>query len=189
MSWPGLPAGWRSAPLRRCPRLWIASTGQHVGESATRRSSACRAPNPSPQPREACSQPRTRSWPTGSATCGRTGSSTTTIPLRRPEWQALRTPCRPRSPDAGPHRGRPCHEEAARRALHQPALRRAGDTSSGFLADDRSTYKDFAVLFASGEQRYLAETALSAAEVQTKRYFRPCDQGGLPLHATVNAVN
>jgi len=41
-------------------------------------------------------------------------------------------------------------------------------------ASDRSTYKDFAVLFASGEQRYLAEAALTAAGVQTKRYFRPC---------------
>ncbi len=42
--------------------------------------------------------------------------------------------------------------------------------------EDRSTYKDFAVLFASGELRYLAETALTAAAVQTKRYFRPCHQ-------------
>jgi dTDP-4-amino-4,6-dideoxygalactose transaminase len=41
---------------------------------------------------------------------------------------------------------------------------------------DRSTYKDFAVVFGTGEDRYLAETALTAAQVQTKRYFRPCHQ-------------
>jgi dTDP-4-amino-4,6-dideoxygalactose transaminase len=40
--------------------------------------------------------------------------------------------------------------------------------------EDRSTFKDFAVLFDTGEQRDLAEVALTGAEIQTKRYFRPC---------------
>lgn len=43
-------------------------------------------------------------------------------------------------------------------------------------ADDRSTYKDFAILFSSGKQRDLVESALAAVEVQTKRYFRPCHE-------------
>ena len=43
-------------------------------------------------------------------------------------------------------------------------------------AADRSTYKDFAILFDSGERRYVAETALTEAGVQTKRYFRPCHE-------------
>ena len=40
--------------------------------------------------------------------------------------------------------------------------------------EDRSTYKDFAVVFDSGETRDRVELALSTAGVQTKRYFRPC---------------
>jgi dTDP-4-amino-4,6-dideoxygalactose transaminase len=51
-----------------------------------------------------------------------------------------------------------------------------GATFQRVSVEDRSTYKDFAVLFATGEQRYLAEAALTAADVQTKRYFRPCHQ-------------
>ena len=42
--------------------------------------------------------------------------------------------------------------------------------------EDRSTFKDFAVVFASGEQRDLVEAALTAVDVQTKRYFRPCHE-------------
>ncbi len=40
--------------------------------------------------------------------------------------------------------------------------------------EDRSTYKDFAVLFETPAVRERAEAALTAAGVQTKRYFRPC---------------
>ncbi len=39
---------------------------------------------------------------------------------------------------------------------------------------DRSTFKDFAVLFPTGAARDAAEARLTAADVQTKRYFRPC---------------
>jgi dTDP-4-amino-4,6-dideoxygalactose transaminase len=39
---------------------------------------------------------------------------------------------------------------------------------------DRSTFKDFAILFENGPARDRVEAALSAADVQTKRYFRPC---------------
>jgi dTDP-4-amino-4,6-dideoxygalactose transaminase len=51
-----------------------------------------------------------------------------------------------------------------------------GVTFQRVAPDDRSTYKDFAVLFATDGQRNLAEAALTAAEIQTKRYFRPCHQ-------------
>jgi dTDP-4-amino-4,6-dideoxygalactose transaminase len=40
--------------------------------------------------------------------------------------------------------------------------------------EDRSTYKDFAVLFADQTSRDRVEAALGRASVQTKRYFRPC---------------
>lgn len=51
-----------------------------------------------------------------------------------------------------------------------------GVTFQKVSPQDRSTYKDFALLFATGQERYLVETALTAAQVQTKRYFRPCHQ-------------
>lgn len=38
---------------------------------------------------------------------------------------------------------------------------------------DRSTFKDFAILFGSGAVRDRVEAALAEAEIQTKRYFRP----------------
>lgn len=41
-------------------------------------------------------------------------------------------------------------------------------------AQDRSTYKDFAILFNSPEGRGRAEAALTSARIQTKRYFFPC---------------
>ena len=41
-------------------------------------------------------------------------------------------------------------------------------------AQDRSTFKDFAVLFATGEDRALVEATLAGQGIQTKRYFRPC---------------
>jgi dTDP-4-amino-4,6-dideoxygalactose transaminase len=43
-------------------------------------------------------------------------------------------------------------------------------------AEDRSTYKDFAVLFDSAQRSDLAEANLRSVDVQTKRYFRPCHQ-------------
>jgi dTDP-4-amino-4,6-dideoxygalactose transaminase len=39
---------------------------------------------------------------------------------------------------------------------------------------DRSTYKDFAVLFPSGAARDAVEAGLERAGIQSKRYFRPC---------------
>lgn len=39
---------------------------------------------------------------------------------------------------------------------------------------DRSTYKDFALLFDSEAARDAAEAMLSAQDIQTKRYFKPC---------------
>ena len=42
--------------------------------------------------------------------------------------------------------------------------------------EDRSTYKDLAVLFESTAQRDAVEAALAEREVQTKRYFFPCHQ-------------
>jgi dTDP-4-amino-4,6-dideoxygalactose transaminase len=43
------------------------------------------------------------------------------------------------------------------------------------IADgDRSTYKDFAVLFPAAGAREAVEKALSRAGIQSKRYFRPC---------------
>jgi dTDP-4-amino-4,6-dideoxygalactose transaminase len=39
---------------------------------------------------------------------------------------------------------------------------------------DRSTFKDFAVLFPETGLRDTVEQALTANEIQTKRYFRPC---------------
>lgn len=41
-------------------------------------------------------------------------------------------------------------------------------------ATDRSTYKDFAVLFPTADDRANVEQALQAKGIQTKRYFRPC---------------
>ena len=40
--------------------------------------------------------------------------------------------------------------------------------------EDRSTCKDFAIAFANSSLRDQVETALTAAGVQTKRYFKPC---------------
>jgi dTDP-4-amino-4,6-dideoxygalactose transaminase len=41
-------------------------------------------------------------------------------------------------------------------------------------ADDRSTFKDLAVLFTETTTRNRVELALTAAGIQTKRYFHPC---------------
>jgi dTDP-4-amino-4,6-dideoxygalactose transaminase len=39
---------------------------------------------------------------------------------------------------------------------------------------DRSTYKDFALLFANGSCRDKVEAVLTSQSIQTKRYFKPC---------------
>jgi dTDP-4-amino-4,6-dideoxygalactose transaminase len=49
-----------------------------------------------------------------------------------------------------------------------------GVTVQRVPAGTRSTYKDFAVLFADHPTRDRVEAALTADGVQTKRYFRPC---------------
>ncbi len=41
---------------------------------------------------------------------------------------------------------------------------------------DRSTYKDFALLFREGSTRNRVEAALADRGIQTKRYFRPCHE-------------
>ncbi len=41
-------------------------------------------------------------------------------------------------------------------------------------AEDRSTYKDLAVIFSTAGARNSVEAALTSAAIQTKRYFRPC---------------
>lgn len=43
-------------------------------------------------------------------------------------------------------------------------------------SQDRSTYKDFALLFDDPSVRDKVQEALRVAQVQTKRYFRPCHQ-------------
>jgi dTDP-4-amino-4,6-dideoxygalactose transaminase len=48
-------------------------------------------------------------------------------------------------------------------------------------AGDRSTYKDFALIFRDGTSRDRVETALSSRGIQTKRYFRPCHD--MPAYA------
>ena len=40
--------------------------------------------------------------------------------------------------------------------------------------EDRSTYKDLAVLFPTARARNSVESALTKEAIQTKRYFRPC---------------
>jgi dTDP-4-amino-4,6-dideoxygalactose transaminase len=49
-----------------------------------------------------------------------------------------------------------------------------GVTFQSVRPEDRSTYKDFAVLFDTPAARDAAESVLRAADIQTKRYFRPC---------------
>lgn len=54
-------------------------------------------------------------------------------------------------------------------------------------AVDRSTFKDFALLFDTSADRDRVEDALARAQVQTKRYFRPCHtQDAYLEHATVD---
>ena len=70
-------------------------------------------------------------------------------------------------------------EALERRAVHVQAYRaRLGRLAGlGFQkvrVEDRSSAKDFALLFPAPEQRDRVEAALQEASVQTKRYFRPC---------------
>lgn len=54
-------------------------------------------------------------------------------------------------------------------------LRAAGEVTVQQVAPgDRSTYKDFAVLFRNRATRDRVERALGDSRIQTKRYFRPC---------------
>jgi dTDP-4-amino-4,6-dideoxygalactose transaminase len=53
---------------------------------------------------------------------------------------------------------------------------------------DRSTYKDFAVLFADEGQRGRVEAELTAQGIQTKRYFRPCHQMTAYRHFSLQAL-
>jgi dTDP-4-amino-4,6-dideoxygalactose transaminase len=53
-------------------------------------------------------------------------------------------------------------------------LEGSGVQLQAIRASDRSTFKDFALLFDSGEVRDDAEASLTRAGVQTKRYFLPC---------------
>jgi dTDP-4-amino-4,6-dideoxygalactose transaminase len=66
-----------------------------------------------------------------------------------------------------------------RRAAHVQAYRArlgrlAGLHFQKVRAEDRSSSKDFAVLFPAPARRDRVEAALQEAAVQTKRYFRPC---------------
>lgn len=70
-------------------------------------------------------------------------------------------------------------EALAARARHVRAYRERLGAIPGVLLQrvqptDRSTYKDFAVIFSAAEDRARVEAALAAEEIQTKRYFRPC---------------
>lgn len=72
-------------------------------------------------------------------------------------------------------------EALAVRERHIAAYRATLDTVPGISyqqvrAGDRSTYKDFALVFADRGCRDKVEAALSDASVQTKRYFKPCHQ-------------
>lgn len=69
----------------------------------------------------------------------------------------------------------------AARSVHVEAYRRRlgrlpGIAFQAIRPEDRSTYKDMALLFDTPVARARVEAALAAADVQTKRYFRPCHQ-------------
>jgi dTDP-4-amino-4,6-dideoxygalactose transaminase len=49
-----------------------------------------------------------------------------------------------------------------------------GVTFQSVRPEDRSTYKDFAVLFDTSAVRDTVQELLGAEKIQTKRYFRPC---------------
>lgn len=51
--------------------------------------------------------------------------------------------------------------------------------------EDRSTYKDLALVFRDTLTRDRVESALSGAEIQTKRYFKPCHL--MDLYASLSA--
>jgi len=62
------------------------------------------------------------------------------------------------------------HEIVAR---YQDRLRGSGVGFQAIDVRDRSTHKDFAILCKDRDQRDRIEVALTAEQVQTKRYFRP----------------
>ena len=70
-------------------------------------------------------------------------------------------------------------EALAVREGHIAAYRAVLDTVPGIAyqrvrPQDRSTYKDFALIFTDRACRDKVETALSTEAIQTKRYFKPC---------------
>ena len=82
---------------------------------------------------------------------------------------------------------------ASRHALVDEYRRRLGDGPIRYQLvrpQDRSTYKDFALVFESEEQRALAESCLLNAGAQSKRYFRPChSQDAYRTFPAVNLTN
>ena len=65
------------------------------------------------------------------------------------------------------------------RLAHVARYRHALDGAAGvgyqsIRGQDRSTYKDFALVFADLAHRDAVERALAVRDVQTKRYFKPC---------------
>lgn len=66
------------------------------------------------------------------------------------------------------------HREAIVATYHDRLGSLPGLRFQHIRPEDRTTYKDFALLFDSGHARDRVEAALTAADVQTKRYFRPC---------------
>ena len=70
-------------------------------------------------------------------------------------------------------------EALERRMTHLAAYHKRLDETPGITfqrvrGTDRSTHKDLALLFHNQALRDHVDGALSAASVQTKRYFRPC---------------
>lgn len=66
------------------------------------------------------------------------------------------------------------HREAQLRRYREQLAELPGIRLQQVRAEDRSTYKDFALLFESQPQRDAVRDALAAEQVQTKEYFRPC---------------
>jgi dTDP-4-amino-4,6-dideoxygalactose transaminase len=62
------------------------------------------------------------------------------------------------------------------RRYHQALAGIPGIAYQQVRPDDRSTYKDFALLFDDETRRNHVEASLAAAGIQTKRYFKPCHQ-------------
>lgn len=82
---------------------------------------------------------------------------------------------------------------ASRHTLVGEYRRRLGEGQIAYQLvrpQDRSTYKDFALVFESSQRRDLAETRLLEAGAQSKRYFRPChSQEAYRSYPSVNLTN